>query len=114
MGVEGTLGGASVVRISGEIDYSNLDGFSKPVDEAAKVSPAGFIIDLSEATYLDSGGVAVIMSAYQRICPEGRLVLVVANDNIRDLLALIHPELLPNLFIREDLTSAEAVLKADD
>ena len=113
MGVEVFQSKAKVIRATGDIDLSNVGELNAALNDAVKESPDGFIIDLSEVTYIDSAGIAAIISAYQRICPhKGKLALVVKTANVKDILDLIHLNMLPGLFICDDLPCAEAKLSA--
>lgn len=99
-----------IVRVSGEVDLSNVGDLRAALDSSVKESPEGFVVDLTEVGYIDSAGVAAIMAAYQGLRPGGgRLVLVVTNENIREILALIHSEKLPGLFICDDIPAAEQI-----
>jgi len=98
------------IRVSGEVDLSNVGDLRTALDSSVKESPGGFVVDLTEVGYIDSAGIAAIMAAYQGLRPSGgRLVLVVTNENVREILALIHSEELPGLFICDDMSTAERI-----
>ncbi len=92
------------VKLAGEIDYSNADQFTKAIDEALKENPKGFVIDLSDVTYLDSAGIQSILYAYQRVrATGGVLKIIVANQNVRDLLDVIRLDQFPGIEIQYNL-----------
>lgn len=99
-----------IIRLVGEIDISNLGELRLALDQAVEIWPSGFVIDLSGTTYIDSGGIAAILSAYQRVCPEGELAVVIANRGIRDILSLVHLDQLPGFIICDTLTDAECLV----
>lgn len=102
-----------IIHVNGEIDLSNVAALRVALDSAVQETPEGFIVDLSDAQYIDSAGIAAIMAAYQYICPDGgKLALVTPGGNIRNILALIHPEKLPCLCLCDDVASAEQMLSA--
>lgn len=108
MGTELTGNAHTVVRADGEIDLSNIQEFTKALDEAAERSPGGFIIDLSDAMYIDSAGVQAILSAYLRIHQaEGLLALVVGNIRIKAVLEAVNLEQLPRLHVCDNLDAAK-------
>ncbi|MGQ0842958.1 MAG: STAS domain-containing protein [Sporichthyaceae bacterium] len=47
------------VRVSGEIDMSNVAQLATAMDKAARRSPDGFVVDLTETVYLDSSALGV-------------------------------------------------------
>ena len=103
-------GGCTIVSVSGEVDLSNVSNLLQGIDEALTLSPEGFAIDLSEVTYIDSAGVAAIMSAYRRIYPSGRLAIVTADRNVKGILRLIHLEKLSGIYLLETVADAEKAL----
>ena len=110
MGVNIIGGSISLLRVSGEIDVSNVSELQSAIERALIESPDGFIIDLSDVSYVDSAGVAAIMFAYRRLYPPGRLALVVANEQVKGILTLIHIERLPGIHVCDDSTEAEQAL----
>jgi len=100
-----------VVQVTGEIDFSNVEGMSQEVDRAVEESPAGFILDLTGAEYIDSAVISVVIRAYRRLCPEGRLALAVRPGPIAHIVSLIHPERLPGMIVCPDVASAERAIR---
>lgn len=96
-----------IVHADGEIDLHNVAELDKALDEAMEKAPTGFIIDLSDVTYIDSAGVRAIFRVYMKIYEsDGRLVLVIGNPKIRSVLEVVHLEQLSNMRIFDDLDSA--------
>lgn len=92
------------VRLDGEIDYANAGEFNKAIDEALMECPKGFVIDLSDVTYLDSAGIQSIFYAYQRVrAADGLLTIIVANENVRMLLDVVCLDRFPGIDLRYDL-----------
>jgi anti-sigma B factor antagonist len=107
MEVQLVAGEPSVVRVSGEVDFSNVGRLKDAIDEALRRSPHGFVLDLSPTSYVDSAGVAAIISAYQRLAADqGRLSIVITNRNVRRILDLVRLDMLAGLSIHTDLESA--------
>lgn len=107
MSVEIRQGVPTVVEVSGEIDISNVNELRSALDDVIKTSPNGLVIDLAQTDYIDSAGIAALMSAYQRLRGHGVLALVVSNENIKSILSLVHLEKLPGVAVTEDRESAE-------
>ena len=78
-----------LVRLAGEIDFSNAAKLETDISEAIPNDVAGLVLDLSETHYLDSAGIRMLFELRERL--EGRrqsLVAVVPDGS------LIRPTLL--------------------
>jgi anti-anti-sigma factor len=97
----------TIVRATGEIDLSNVSEFSNALDEAAETAPEGFIIDLTEATYMDSAGVQAIFSVYVKMREsDGCLVIIVGNERIMTVLEVVHLERIPGVCMCKSMDEA--------
>lgn len=114
MSVESKEGAWPLVQASGEIDLSNIDELRTAIDDAIERSPTAFIIDLQNITYIDSAGVAVVISAYRRVNKAGGVLGVVkpSAEGVRRVLDLIGLHLLPDIVIVDDKATAEKGLSA--
>jgi anti-anti-sigma factor len=61
---QGTL---CLVRVHGEIDLSNADEVSSAIGIAMGQEARGIVVDLSDITYLDSAGVALLLRLAERL-----------------------------------------------
>jgi anti-anti-sigma factor len=105
---------AIVVRVRGEVDLSNVADLRSVLEKALEESPEGFVVDLSFTEYIDSAGIAVIIYAYQQLAERaGRLVLVTRNRNVWRILSLIHVEMMPGMYLRENVDEAEELLGSE-
>jgi anti-anti-sigma factor len=100
-----------IVRVAGDIDISNVAEFSDALERAAVLSPTGFIIDLSDATYMDSAGVKVILITYGKIQESNGVLALVSNTHIKNILRFVHLELLPRMSSYDDLEAARKSLQ---
>lgn len=60
------LGAVRLVRVIGEVDLSNAADVMEAVAEAVPGDASHIILDLSETTYLDSTGIAMIFRVAER------------------------------------------------
>jgi anti-anti-sigma factor len=75
-----TVDGTGVVRVSGEVDLSNADQVRDAIG-AAIGTEAVVLVDLSETTYLDSAGIAMLFRLAERlIYNRQELWLVIPPD----------------------------------
>jgi anti-anti-sigma factor len=114
MNVETTDGDWPAVKAEGEIDLSNIDELRVAFDAAIGRSPKGFVIDLKDIEYIDSAGVAVVISAYRRISKAGGVLGVVrpASPAVRRVLDLIGLQTLPSVVVTDDAETALQELSA--
>lgn len=83
------VGDAVVVRAAGEIDLHTAPLLDEPVREAVESSSPRVVVDLSQADYLDSTGLAVLVSAHKQLLAAGRsLVLRTSQPRVLRLLGL--------------------------
>lgn len=100
-----------IVRATGEIDLSNVAEFNDALGKAADIAPKGYIIDLSEVTYMDSAGVQAVLAAYIKMHDAtGRLALVVGNARVHAVLEVVRLEQLPRMRVCHDLDSAQQAI----
>jgi stage II sporulation protein AA (anti-sigma F factor antagonist) len=85
--VEVTGPHAIVIRPEGDIDYSSLDPLREALMDARMAGVREIVVDLADVGFLDSQGLAVILSAHRRQrAGGGRLILRNLNDTARRLL----------------------------
>ena len=76
---QGTL---CLVRVHGEIDLSNAHEVSSAIGIAVGQDASGIVVDLSDITYLDSAGVALLLRLAERLRARRRqLHLVVPRGS---------------------------------
>jgi anti-sigma B factor antagonist len=85
-------GGIRLLEVNGELDLSTATQLSGPLDEAVESPAAAVLIDLTDCTFIDSTGIALIVRAWQRVDAaagnggEGGLVLCCQNEQVRRVL----------------------------
>jgi len=76
---QGTL---CLVRVHGEVDLSNAQEVSSAIGNAMGQEARGLVVDLSDITYLDSAGVALLLRLAERLRARRRqLYLVVPRGS---------------------------------
>jgi len=92
------LDGARLVRVRGEIDLSNARDVMDAIGCAVPSHASLIVVDLSDTSYLDSSGIAMIFRLAERLHysrQELRLV-VPADAPIRKVLELTNvPQVIP-------------------
>lgn len=59
------------IALSGELDSASLDEFVRQIRDCEETEIGGIVIDLSDVSFIDSSGLAVLLDAWKRI--DGRL-----------------------------------------
>jgi stage II sporulation protein AA (anti-sigma F factor antagonist) len=96
---------AVVIRPVGEIDYSAIPRLKDALASAASAGADDVIVDLSEVTFIDSGGLDVLLHAHQRQRNTGGgLVLRGVNATIKRLLAVTN---LNSVFVVDNSFAAD-------
>jgi anti-anti-sigma factor len=78
--------------VGGELDLSTARQLEEPLVEAVNSPKAAVLIDLTDCTFIDSTGIALIVRAWQRVDAaagnggEGGLVLCCQNEQVRRVL----------------------------
>ncbi len=68
--------GVCVVAVAGEVDVSNVDRLKLAVSELSNEA-LGIVIDLSEATYIDSATVGLLFRLRSRLSRRGQVLSVI-------------------------------------
>jgi anti-anti-sigma factor len=71
-------GGVPIATVDGEIDISNVEALREKILQDAPNDPAGLVVDLSTATYIDSQGVHLLLDLAERLRIRRQRLVVVA------------------------------------
>jgi anti-sigma B factor antagonist len=78
------VGGVAVVDVQGEADLHTAHELRAAIMDAIDGGATSLVIDLSDATFIDSMTLGVLLGAVKRLRPVGGRVSVVCTDpNIR-------------------------------
>jgi anti-anti-sigma factor len=80
--------GAVVLHASGELDVAGAPAFRQAMADAVATGRERVVVDLADATFLDSAGLAVIFGAQRTLPVSQRIVLVNVPDRMRRVLRL--------------------------
>jgi anti-sigma B factor antagonist len=84
-----TVGGASAIAISGELDVETAPQLAEEVEVAVWSTVGAFVLDLTELTFLDSSGLHALLRARAYLAREDRsLVLICPPGPARRVLDL--------------------------
>lgn len=77
------------LRVRGEIDHAGRPALARALAWALRIGETDIHLDLSELTFIDAGGLRLIVSTATDLPPPRRLVVRHASPAVRELLALL-------------------------
>jgi len=83
------IGGAPLLEAQGEIDHGSCAPLQIALEAALESGNVIVFIDLREVTYIDSGGLSVLLSGVRRLRDKGWLGVIGPNRNVRRLLEIV-------------------------
>src|SRR5579863_4619559 len=92
-------GGISRVDVVGEVDLSTAPELKEALGEVIDSGARGVLVDLSDATFIDSTTLGVLMGAVKRLRPAGGELTIVCRDpNIRKIFEITLLDRIFNIF----------------
>ena len=101
-------GGIQLLEINGELDLSTATQLEEPLEDAVSSPKAAVLIDLTDCTFIDSTGIALVVRAWQRVDAsagnggEGGLVLCCQNEQVKRVLEVTGLEHSLRVFATRD------------
>jgi anti-anti-sigma factor len=81
--------GIPIIRIAGDLERLGAPALDKVFRVHVGAGNHRMILDLSECGYVDSGGLATIMTAVTELRDDGLLAIVAPNPGVRRLLEIV-------------------------
>lgn len=106
------LGAVPVVRVFGDVDRVHAPALEKAFRVHLRAGNHRILLDLSSCSYIDSAGLAAIMTTVSELRDDGLLAIVVPNASIRRLLDIVGLYEHRRCAIFKDEPEAVAVLTA--
>jgi anti-sigma B factor antagonist len=83
------VGEAYRLSVSGELDLATRGILNEELRRVEAREPRRILLDLTDLTFIDSVGIAVLVAAHQRSTMDGTQLRVIAGDGqVRDILEL--------------------------
>jgi len=105
-----SLKGVPLLELQGDIDHSNCGAVETALSEILNDGAQVVLLDFSRVTYLDSGGICVLLSGCRRVRDSGWLGVIDPNQNVRRLLEIVGLLVDPGFRVFDDRPAAEAAL----
>jgi anti-sigma B factor antagonist len=104
------LGDAPLLEARGDIDHSNCASIDAALAGVLDVGHTAVLIDLEHISYIDSGGLSVLLSGVRRLRGDGWLGVIAPNANITRLLEIVGLLVDPDFRVFAERADAEAAL----
>jgi anti-anti-sigma factor len=108
-----SLTGVPLLEIEGDVDHSSAGKFDRAVEESFRAGDP-LLIDLTDCPYVDSGGLAVMLSTINRMSPENWMGVIGCNRNVSRLFEIVGLSRHPAFRSFADLRAVESVLLAEN
>jgi len=99
-----------LVVAKGDIDHATCSEVDDLLDEAIAQGNDVLLLDLSEVSYIDSGGLSVLFAAGRRVRDAGWIGLIAPNTSVLRLLELVGALADPAFRVFEDQGQAATAL----
>jgi anti-anti-sigma factor len=83
-----SLAGVPLLEIEDDIDHSWADVFDRAIRESLQGQDR-LVLDLTRCGYLDSGGLAVVLTTAKRLRANGWVGVIGCNRNVLRLLQIV-------------------------
>lgn len=104
------LGKSPLLETSGDIDHDTCGSIEVALSEALDDGIDSVLLDLRQVTYIDSGGLSVLLSCVRLLRERGWLGVIGPNPNVRRLLEIVGLLVDPSFRVFEDNEAALAAL----
>ncbi len=106
-----SLGETPLIEAWGDIDHSTCGSIETALAEALETGSGNVLLDLSQVTYIDSGGLSVLLTGVRLMRDRGTLGVIGPNANVRRLLEIVGLLVDPSFQLFEDKGTASAALE---
>ncbi len=83
------LGGVPVIHVQGDLDHAGAPALEKAFRVHLNAGNHRVLLDLAECPYVDSGGLAAMITMAGELRDDGLLAIVAPNVSIRRLLDVV-------------------------
>jgi anti-sigma B factor antagonist len=104
------LGETPLLEAKGDFDHNTSGSIESALDEALADGNATVLFDLRQVTYIDSGGLSVILSGVRAMRERGWVGVIGPNPNVRRLLEIVGLLADPDFRVFENREAAQTAL----
>lgn len=112
--VKGSLGTIPLLRVSGELDHLGGSELCAVGREELGTDGRFLLLDLSQCTHIDSGGLGALIGLLGELGSQGVLGLIGVNHDVCRILEIVGLPRMASLRLFADAAEASAALTGED
>jgi anti-sigma B factor antagonist len=105
-----TIGKIPLLDARGDIDHSTCGNLQSAMDEAFTSGHNIILVDLNNVTYVDSGGLSVLLAGVRSLREKGWLGVIGPNANLRRLFEIVGLLVDPSFRVFDSQEAAKAAV----
>jgi len=86
--IETSMSGVPLLRVVGDVDHFTSLALDDAFQDALSLDGSHLLLDLTECSYLDSGGLGVILTALRKLRAKGWLGVIGCNPDLLRLFTI--------------------------
>jgi anti-anti-sigma factor len=106
-----SFGGIPLLSLAGDFDHSSLSEFRKKADEALSDGGMRLLLQLTDCTYIDSGGVSNLLTLLHRVRNRGWLGVIAPSPDVLRLLQMVGLTIDPSFRVFSTLDDVDEFLQ---
>jgi anti-sigma B factor antagonist len=108
-----SLGDVPLLEARGDIDHGTCVSLQSALDEVLDSGHTVVFLDLQKVTYIDSGGLSVLLAGVRRVRERGWLGVIGPNANVRRLLEIVGLLVDPCFRVFDDRLAVETAVATE-
>lgn len=106
-----SFGGVPLLSLAGDFDHDSVASYAEEAEEALGKDGSRLLLQLTDCSYIDSGGVSCILSSLHRVRREGWLGVIDPNPDVLRLLQIVGLTIDPDFRVFSGLDDVRAYLQ---
>jgi anti-anti-sigma factor len=106
-----SFGGIPLLSLAGDFDHSSLSLFRQKADEALGDDGTRLLLQLTDCSYVDSGGVSGLLRLLHRVRTRGWLGVISPTSDVLRLLQMVGLTIDPSFRVFSSLDEVEEFLE---
>jgi anti-anti-sigma factor len=106
-----SFGGIPLLSLAGDFDHSSLALFRQKTDDALGDDGIRLLIQLTDCSYVDSGGVSSLLTLLHRVRTKGWLGVIDPSPDVLRLLQMVGLTIDPSFRVFSGLDEVEEFLQ---
>jgi anti-anti-sigma factor len=108
-----SLGDVPLLEARGDIDHGTCVSLQSALDRVFDGGHTVVFLDLQKVTYIDSGGLSVLLAGVRTVRERGWLGVIGPNANVRRLLEIVGLLVDPCFRVFDDKVAAEIAVTTE-